>query len=425
MRNTGRYSGNSNIRSLQLAAISYETPRKPGVWTGLVQLKRGIHWVGVVDWNLRNFHGYETHRGTTYNAYLVVDEKIALVDTVKSSFFPEMLERIERIVNPREVDFLISNHTEPDHSGSISAFLEIAGNAELIASAPGLNELRRYYSEDLKCTTIREKPHLSLGSRTLRFVPVPMVHWPDSMVTYIPEEKLLLSNDAFGQHLATSKRFDDEVDQATLFQEAKTYYANIVMHLWRPIQQALEALSTIEIDMIAPSHGIIWRSRPDAIVNAYKGWVEGTSDPAVVIAYDTMWGSTEKVAKALAEGIASKGVEVRLHRLSSSSNTEAITDVLTAKAVLIGSPTLNNGLFPTVASFLTYVKGLRPKRKFGAFFGSYGWGGGAKADAEAMIRAAGIKLVESKLDFKFKPNKDELKMATEFGKRIAEEVVAE
>lgn len=391
----------------------------------MTKLKEGIYWVGAVDWNIRNFHGYVTGRGTTYNAYLVVDDRIALIDTVKNVFFPEMLQRIKKLVDPTEVDFLISNHTEPDHSGSIRSFLELSKNTELIASEPGLKELKRYYGEDLKGTTIKEKPEISTGKKTLVFIPVPMVHWPDSMVSYIPEEKLLLSNDAFGQHLATSKRFDDEVDQAILLHEAKKYYSNIVMHLWRPISKALEALKGVEIDMIAPSHGLIWRSKTELIIETYRKWVEGVSNPKVVIVYDSMWGSTEKIAKALIEGIAREGVDVKLYKLSNTSNSEVITEILDAKAVLVGSPTLNNGLFPTVASFLTYMKGLRPQKKIGAFFGSYGWGGGAKREAEAIIRAAGIELVDSALDFNFKPNKDELKKAIEYGKEIAKKVLAE
>jgi len=350
---------------------------------------------------------------------------VALVDTVKNSFFPEMLKRIRKIVDPTEVDFLISNHTEPDHSGSIRSFMEVAEDAELIASEPGSKELKRYYGEDLNCITIKDKPNINLGEITLQFVPVPMVHWPDSMVTYIPESKLLLSNDAFGQHLATSKRFDDEVDQAVLMQEAKTYYANIVMHLWRPIRKTLETLEGVEIDMIAPSHGVIWRSSPNKIIKTYKEWIEGVSDNRVVIVYDTMWGSTEKIANALFEGISSEGVEVNLHRLGSASNTEVITDILDAKAVLVGSPTLNNGLFPTVASFLTYMKGLRPQKKFAAVFGSYGWGGGAKREAEKIIQAAGIELVKSDLDFNFRPNESELRKAVEFGRNIAKKILTE
>jgi flavorubredoxin len=390
----------------------------------LTLLKEGIHWVGAVDWNIRNFHGYITHRGTTYNAYLIVDEKIALVDTVKEHFFPEMMRRIKEVVDPREVDYLISNHTEPDHSGSITKFLEVAENVELVASNLGVKGLRSYYGEDLKVTSISEKPSVNLGRRTLSFVPVPMVHWPDSMVTYIPEDKLLLSNDAFGQHLASSKRFDDEVDQAVLLQEAETYYANIVMPLWMSVGRAFKSLEGVKIDMIAPSHGIIWRGNPGMILQAYQRWVEGVSKRKVVVVYDTMWGSTERVAKALVEGIVGEGVEVRLHRLSETHNSDVIADLLEAKAVLVGSPTLNNGLFPTVASFLAYMKGLKPRKKIGAAFGSYGWGGGAKRAAEAELKAAGIEVIENDLDFNYRPVEEELKKAVDFGRDIARKIKA-
>ena len=388
----------------------------------MIQLKDGIYWVGAVDWNIRNFHGYVTQRGTTYNAYLIVDEKAALVDTVKEPFFPEMLRRIEEIIDPREIDYLVSNHIEPDHSGAVAKVLEVAGDAELIVSDFGEKGLRRYFREDLSCTTIKEKPAVSLGSRTLRFVATPMVHWPDSMVTYIPEERLLLSNDAFGQHLASSKRFDDEVDPALVMQEATKYYANIVMPLWRSVLRAFKALGGLEIEMIAPSHGVIWRSRVGGIMGAYQRWVEGVASEKVVVVYDTMWGSTERVAKALVEGVAREGVTVQLHRLSETHNSDVIADVLDARAVLVGSPTLNNGLFPTVASFLAYMKGLRPKNKMGAFFGSYGWGGGAKRAAEAELKAAGVELVDSDLDFVFRPAEEELKRAVEFGGEIARRV---
>ncbi|UCH58212.1 MAG: FprA family A-type flavoprotein [Candidatus Bathyarchaeota archaeon] len=384
----------------------------------LTELREGIHWVGVVDWNVRNFHGYITHRGTTYTAYLIVDDEIALVDTVKDYFFPEMMSRIQEIVNPSDIDYLVSNHTEPDHSGAITKFLDQV-DTELIASEMGVRNLRSYYGENLEVTSIKEKPTLSLGKRTLNFVPVPMVHWPDSMVTYIPEEKLLLSNDAFGQHLASSWRFDDEVDEAVLMQEAATYYANIVMPLWMSVGRALKALGGVDVEMIAPSHGVIWRSDPDKILEAYKRWVEGETLERAVVVYDTMWGSTEMVARALVEGLADEGVEVRVHRLRDSHNSDVVADLMEARAVLVGSPTLNNGLFPSVASFLTYMKGLKPRNKIGAFFGSYGWGGGATRAGEAELISAGIELIECKLDYKFRPTVAELEEARECGKRIA------
>ena len=385
----------------------------------MIELMDGIYWVGAIDWNLRNFHGYITQRGTTYNAYLIVDDKIALVDFVKAPFYDEMVHHIQEIVDLSEIDYLICNHIEPDHSGALLRTIEAAGNAELIASDLGRKGLRRYCGEGLRCTTTTEKPSVSLGSRTLQFVATPMVHWPDSMVTYIPEEKLLLSNDAFGQHLATSKRFDDEVDHAVLMQEAAKYYANIVMPLWRSVSRAFKALDGLDINMIAPSHGVVWRRNPVEILEAYQRWVEGAARERAVVVYDTMWGSTERLAEAVMEGLASEGVEVRVHRLSATHNSDVIADILEAKAVLVGSPTLNNGLLPTVASFLSYLKGLKPKNKIGAFFGSYGWGGGAKREAETELRSAGVEVVDGGLDFVYRPSEEELEMAVEFGVEMA------
>jgi flavorubredoxin len=388
----------------------------------MIELKDGIYWVGAIDWNIRNFHGYLTHKGTSYNAYLIVDENIALVDTVKDKFFPEMLERIKEIIDPRKIDYLVSNHTEPDHSGSITKMLEIAQNAELIASNFGVKNLRRYYGEGLKITSIVEKPSQSLGKRNLAFVPVPMVHWPDSMVTYIPEDRILLSNDAFGQHLASAGRFDDEVDQAVLMHEAATYYANIVMHLSASISRAFKAIESIDIDVIAPSHGIIWRSNPSKILEAYQKWVRGDTTSKVVLVYDSMWDSTHMVAKALVEGLIEGGVEVKVHRLDSSHISDAIADVLESKVILVGSPTLNNGVFPSVSSFLTYLKGLKPRFKMGAFFGSYGWGGGAQRVVETELKAAGLEILASDLEFQFRPTLSELEKARQFGKSVAEKI---
>ncbi len=390
----------------------------------MIKLKEGVYWVGAIDWNLRNFHGYLTHRGSTYNAYLIVDEKIALVDTVKDKFFPEMLERIREIVDPSEIDYVISNHTEPDHSGCITKLLDIAENAELVASNFGVKNLRGYFGEGLKVTSITDKPSINLGKKTLQFTPIPMVHWPDSMVTYIPEDKILLPNDAFGQHIASSGRFDDEVDPGVLMQEASTYYANIIMHLSTSVGRALKALGGLEIDMIGPSHGVIWRSMIGEIMEKYRGWIAGETIPKAVIVYDTMWESTHMIARALSEGLAEGGVEVKLHRLGASHNSDVIADILEAKAVLVGSPTINNGVFPTVASFLAYMKGLKPRFKIGAFFGSYGWGGGARKEVEAGLEAAGIELLEGDLDYKFRPGAEGLLKAREFGRTLAGKILS-
>jgi flavorubredoxin len=379
----------------------------------------GIYWVGAIDWGIRNFHGYVTNRGTTYNSYLIRDDKIALVDFVKFPFFDEMIDRIKMVIDPYEIDYLISNHSEPDHSGSILKMKEVAPNAEIISSERGKAVLQRYYGQDLEVTSIKEKPQLILGKKSLNFVPVPMAHWPDSMVTYVPEDKLLLSNDAFGQHLASSGRFDDEVNPHLLMSEASAYYANILMPLWRSVNRAIESLKGVDIRMIAPSHGVIWRNDPGKILNLYMKWISGENSEKVVIIYDTMWGSTEKIAVSISQGVMDEGVKVVVHRLDASHRSSIITDILDARAVLIGSPTINNHVFPTVAGFMAYMRGLKPEKKIGAVFGSYGWGGGAKRWLESEIKAIGIELIESDIEFKFKPVEEELEQAREFGRMIA------
>jgi flavorubredoxin len=389
----------------------------------MTQLREGIHWIGAVDWSARNFHGYIMHRGTTYNSYLIVDDKVALIDFVKAPFAEEQVLRVSEVIDPKKVNYIVANHAEPDHSGSIRRLLEACPNAELVATERCINILRKYYGEDIKATPIEKLPTIKLGRRSLAFVPVPMAHWPDSMVSYMPEEKLLFSNDAFGQHLASSGRFDDEVDEAELMQEATLYYANILMPLWRSVSQALKKLEGVKIEMIAPSHGVVWRKDPGKILSTYQRWVSGASKKRAVVVYDTMWGSTQVLARAIADGVASKGVEVRVHCLGASVNSDVIADILEAKAIVVGSPTLNNYVFPTVASFLAYMRGLKPANKIGAAFGSYGWAGGAKKVVETEMQATGIQMIESDIDFVFRPNGDETKRAYAFGQVIGDKIL--
>jgi anaerobic nitric oxide reductase flavorubredoxin len=390
------------------------------------KLTENIHWVGVVDWNIRDFHGYVTRRGTTYNAYLISDEKTALVDTVKHTFSSELLRNICEIVDPEKIDYIIVNHVEMDHSSSLPVIAKYAKNATIIASQRGKDALIEHYGADFNIQTVKTGDELKLGKRTLRFVEAPMLHWPDSMFTYVVEDKILMPNDAFGQHLASSERFDDEVDEHVLMEEAKTYYANILMLfaplITRKIQEVVQM--GIPIAMIAPSHGIIWRSDPSKIIKAYSDWSAGVSKNKVVIVYDTMWGSTDKMARAIAEGVASQAVDVKLLKLRAANRTEAMTEILDAKAVVVGSPTLNNGMFPTLGSFLTYATGLKPKGKLWSFFGSYGWGGGAVKGMTEMARKAGFEVHEPSIEVKYVPEQEDLKKCFEFGQQIAAKIKA-
>jgi len=391
-----------------------------------VSLAEGINWVGVVDWNLRDFHGYMTRRGTTYNAYLISDEKTALIDTVKHTFSNELLRNICEIVDPEKIDYIIVNHVEMDHSSSLPVIAKYAKNAKIIASQRGKDAIIEHYGADFRIETVKTGDELKLGKRTLRFVEAPMLHWPDSMFTYVVEDKILMPNDAFGQHLATSQRFDDEVDEHVLMEEAKTYYANILMPfaplITRKIQEVVQM--GIPIAMIAPSHGIIWRSDPSKIIKAYSDWSAGVSKNKVVIVYDTMWGSTDKMARAIAEGATSEGVDVKVLKLRASDLSEVMTEILDAKAVIVGSPTLNNGMFPTLGSFLTHAVGLKPKGKLWGFFGSYGWGGGAVRGMAEMAQKAGFQVHESSVEVKYVPDQEDLKKCSEFGQQIAAKIKA-
>lgn len=387
-----------------------------------VEIKPDIYWVGGIDWDIRNFHGYITQRGTTYNAYLIMDKKITLVDTVKHYLFDEMLSRIKEIVDPSKIDYIISNHVEMDHSGSIQKLLEVAPNAKIITSTRGEKGLRRHYKKDWNFKVVKSGDTLNIGERTLHFVEIPMVHWPDSMVTYIPSDKLLLPNDAFGQHIATSERFDDEVDWGILKEEAAKYYANIVMPYGSQVEKALEALSGLDIEMIAPSHGIIWRSLIPQILKEYTKWARYETEDKALIVYDSMWGSTEKIAYALREGIEEAGIHVTIRNLKNTHISNVITDVISSKLILLGSPTLNNTMLPTMGGFLTYLKGLRPKNRMGFVFGSYGWGGQAVGEIEKIIKDLSWDMPVESINLNYVPDEKELLDVRKKGKKLGKYV---
>jgi anaerobic nitric oxide reductase flavorubredoxin len=391
-----------------------------------VTLKDGVNWVGVVDWNLRDFHSYATKRGTTYNSYLVSDQKTALVDTVKKVFCDELIWRISEITSFDKIDYIIINHVEMDHSSSLPTIAEMAKNAKIVCSQRGKDNIIEHFGDKFNFQVVKSGDEISLGSKTLRFLEAPMLHWPDSMFTYLVEDKILMPNDAFGQHLASSQRFNDEVDEHVFMEEAKSYYANILMPLAPLITRKINEVVAlgIPIDMIAPSHGIIWRKDPMKIVTAYLKWSSWESVKKVVIVLDTMWGSTDKMAKAIAEGVISQGYEVKILKLRASEESEAITEILDAQAVLVGSPTLNNGMFPTIGQFLTYVSGLKPKGKLWGFFGSFGWGGGAVKGMIEAAKKADFNVYEPTLEVKFVPDMADMQKCLEFGQQFAQKIKA-
>ena len=389
----------------------------------IVELKPDIYWVGAIDWDLRNFHGYLTQRGTTYNAYLIMDEKIVLVDTVKAHKFEEMVARIRRIVDPAKIDYIISNHVEMDHSGSIAKLLELAPNAKVLTSTRGEKGLARHYKGAFDTEVVESGSTLNIGKRNLTFVHIPMVHWPDSMVTYIPEDRLLLPNDAFGQHIASHERFDDEVGWSILQEEAAKYYANIVMPYGDQVKKAIGALEGLEIDMIGPSHGVILRSHIGDMLGEYAKWVDHQTEPRAVIIYDSMWGSTEAMAYKLYEGLLEGGVPVVMRTLKTNHISDIMTDVMRSRAIILGSATLNNNVMPTVGSMLTYLKGLKPKRRIGFAFGSYGWNPKVLGDMESFMDDLGWDRPMESVNINFVPDPEELDGMKEKGIELAKHII--
>lgn len=386
-----------------------------------VKIAENINWVGVVDWNIHDFHGYITRRGTSYNSYLILDKKNALIDTVKYTFSDEFVKKIREIIDLEKLDYIVINHLEKDHSSSLPLLAKLAKNATIITSKRGKDAIFEHYGSGYKIRTVKTGDKISLGNRTLSFIEAPMLHWPDSMFTYIIKDEILFSNDAFGQHLASAFRFDDQVNENTLMEEATTYYANILMPLGSLIARKIQEIVKLGISpkIIAPSHGVIWRSNPSKIIQAYLDWSICKSDLKVTIVFDTMWGSTDMMAREIAEGVISQGIDVKLLKLRSAELTDIVTEILSSKAVVVGSPTLNQQMFPSLSSFLTYITGLKPKGKIWSFFGSYGWSRGAVKDMIEIVKKAGFEIFESGLEVKYVPTQEDLKNCFEFGKQIA------
>ena len=333
-----------------------------------VELKKGIYWVGAIDWDLRNFHGYLTP-GSTYNAYLIVDEKIVLVDAVNQTLADELLSRVRCIIDPAKIDYLVVNHVEPDHSGSVPRIMEAAPGAKIVTSPRGQKGLQRYYKKEWNYILVNSGDELKTGARTMKFVHMPMVHWPESMATYIPEEKLLLPNDAFGQHIASVERLTMSW-AGILPGRRQAFITQILSTLGYQVNKVLDAVSQLPVEMIAPSHGVIWRSHIPGIISCYRKWANHEAPAKALIIYDTMWGSTRKIAQVLRMDWKTQAFQLRSDP-QNNHISHIVPDLLNSRAVLIGTPTLNNGMLPSVAALLTYL-GLRPK-KTGVCLGSYGW----------------------------------------------------
>ncbi|MCI4626245.1 MAG: FprA family A-type flavoprotein [Candidatus Magnetoovum sp. WYHC-5] len=393
----------------------------------VIEIKPDIFWVGAADWAVRDFHGYVTPQGTTYNNYLIMDKEVTLVDAVKSEFAEVGVANIKRIVDPAKIKNIIINHIENDHMGALGRIMELVpADTKIYTTMRGKEGMGRFFDiEGWNILTVKTDDEIKLGKYTLKFIETPMLHWPDSMVTYVKEAKLLISQDVFGQHLATTARFDDEFIECASITELDDatidYYANILMPFGKLIKAKLTQIKNmgIDIDMIAPDHGIIWRKNPGRAVETYMNLSNGMADQRIVIIYDTMWHSTEQMTLPVMRGIRDCGVDCKVIKLRATPMSVAIKEFWKARGCLVGSPTLNNEVFPSVAEFMVHLKGLRPKDRFMGAFGSYGWMGGAVQWLYQNFRDMRLDAFEPgiQVQYRCKPEDDE--RCYEFGKDFA------
>ena len=394
-----------------------------------VVVKDGVYWVGAIDWAVRDFHGYETPRGTSYNNYLVLDDEPTLIDAVNYEFADATIRNIKGIIDPSRIRHFVVNHIENDHASAAEKIHGIMPDATVYMTERAKKGLERFF--DLSTWHIRvvkTGDTVAIGKRHLLFLETPMLHWPDSMVTYIPEDKLLVSQDAFGQHIASSARFDDEFiecySQAELDDAVVDYYANILMPFGQLIKAKIAEIQRLNLDIqiIAPDHGVIWRANPGKILQMYMDMAEGKAEERVCIIYDTMWHGTELMAQPIAEGVRDEGVECRVIKLRATPQSVAIKEFWKARGTLLGSPTLNNILFPSVAQFLTHIRGLRPKNRILGAFGCFGWGGGAVKEAYEEFKRLGLETYEPGLQVLYRPSREDEGKCYDFGREFAKKM---
>jgi len=387
------------------------------------ELAKGVYWVGVTDWGIRRFHGYElsVHRGTTYNSYLIRDEKTVVVDTVWGPHSAEFIERIREVVDPASIDYVVANHAEPDHSGSLPALLKLCPKATVVVSRAGATSFPGHYHEKWNFRPVKTGDRIGIGANELVFVEAPLLHWPDSMFTYLTGQGILMPNDAFGQHYATAYRFNDLVVEQELYEEALKYYANILTPFSDRVTKKIEELLALNlpVNMIAPSHGVIWRKDPLQIVKKYQEWAAQKPEPTAVIVYDTMWNATERMAKAIGEGLAESGIGNKVFHAAASDTNDLVTEMFKSKLLVIGSCTHNSGVLPSLTPVLEEIHGMKFKNKVAAAFGSYGWSGEGVARIENQLKEAGLPIVKEGLKVKWQPGDADLAQCRAYGRDLA------
>lgn len=388
-----------------------------------LKITENVYWVGAIDWDIRNFHGYSTSRGTTYNAYLIMADKITLIDTVKEPFKKEFLARISSLIDLNKIDYVISNHSEMDHSGLLPDIIDLVKPEKVFASQMGVKALSQHF-HDLsdKVIAVKDGEKLSLGNTALTFFETRMLHWPDSMVTYMPDQGVLFSNDIFGMHLATYERFDDEIDPCVLDYEAAKYFANIILPYCTFVSKLVTKLEGLQLNLqyLATDHGPVWRKDISKIIHSYTLWPQQKPVRKGIVIYDSMWGSTIKMAEAIGYGMSDSGIKTKLLPISANHRSDIATEMLELGALVIGSPVLNSNLYPTVPDVMTYIKGLRPQNLITGAFGSYGWNESPLDQIKSLlVDDLKLEFVGDTIKSKYVPDKNILNKCYEYGVSIA------
>ncbi len=391
------------------------------------QISPNVSWVGKVDWELKSFHGDElsTHRGSSYNSYLIRDKKTVLIDTVWQPYDREFVSRLKQEIDLSQIDYIVMNHNEIDHSGALPELMREIPGTPIYCTKKGEAIIRGHYHQDWNFVNVKTGDTLSVGEHTLTFVEMTMMHWPDSMLTYYDGDGgIMFSNDAFGQHFATESLYNDKVCEAELMYEAEKYYANILNPFSAMVSKKIPQIlaMNLPISLICPSHGVIWKDNPAQIIEKYQQWCNAYQEDQISIVYDTMWQSTRKMAEAIAFGIheATPQTTVKLFNINRDDKNDVLTEMFHSKAVLVGSPTINNGHSFAIAGLLEMAAGLKFKQKKAAAFGSYGWGGGSVKQISAKLQEAGFEVVNDGIAKMWVPDQQMLDDCVAYGREFAQ-----
>ena len=387
-----------------------------------------VTWVGKIDWELRRFHGdeYSTHRGSSYNSYLIKDAKNVLIDTVWGPFAKEFIANLKKEIELDKIDYIIANHAETDHSGALPYLMKEIPDTPIYCTSSGVKILKGHYHQDWNFVEVKTGDSLDIGSAQLAFVEARMLHWPDTMFTYMSGENILFSNDAFGQHYASELMYNDLVDQAELYQEAIKYYANILTPFSPLVTKKIQEVVGMQLplNMIAPSHGIIWRENPAQIIEKYLQWADSYAENQITIVYDTMWNGTRRMAEVIAAGIKAQNadVAVKLFNAAHTDKNDIITEIFKSRAVLAGSATINRGILSAISGILEMMKGLGFKNKKAAAFGTYGWSGESVAIIEKWLQEGKFEVVQPGIREQWNPDDEAVERCIAFGKSFAEKL---